>query len=67
LSTTAPPQRCRRLPNTLVTQDAPCAYACAPGTYNHSGACVALPRRSPAPPRDLRCAVRWLRRPLWSS
>lgn len=66
LSTTAPPQRCRRLPNTLVTQDAPCAYACAPGTYNHSGACVAAPRRSPAPYRDLRCAVRWLRRPLWS-
>ena len=66
--TTSPVRTCRRLPNTvLATQGEPCAYACAPGTYNHSGACVALPRRSPAPSRNLSCAVRWRRqRPLWS-
>jgi len=50
----------------LLSQGAPCSYACAPGTYNHSGACVAFPRRSPPPSRNLSCAVRWLRRPLWS-
>jgi hypothetical protein len=66
LSTTAAPRRCRRLPNTVAAPGEPCALACAPGTYNHSGVCVALPRRSPPPSRDLGCAVRWSRRPVWS-